>query len=259
MGVSPKLAARPIISYGGTLKTLLAIGLATAAISFANVVDISTGTASWQVFGPGVSGSVAATTLSSGETNASWAPAPTGSSWISWGSVQGTSCVVGQTPGNGCANTVFNTISGDIWTYSLTISSADLGGVTSGSLNFIFGADDSVNLFVGNEPGESWSSPDPLGCSGNPPTSAGSSQATYNCAGTVNFNASDLTGAGALTLQAYVTNAPINGCPQCGDPTAFVLEGDITTAGSSSAVPEPAALPLIGVAGFALLWIRRRR
>ncbi|MGD0298217.1 MAG: PEP-CTERM sorting domain-containing protein [Bryobacteraceae bacterium] len=240
------------------MKTLLAIGLATATISFANVVDISTGVASWQVFGPGVSGSVAATMLSTPQTNASWAPAPTGSSWISWGSVQGTSCVVGQTPGNGCANTLFNP-AGDTWDYSLTISSADLGGKTSGSLNFIFGADNAVNLFVGNEPNETWSSFNPLGCSGNPPTSAGGSQATYNnCVGTVNFNASDLTGSGSLVLEALVTNAAINGCPACGDPTGFVLEGDITTAGSSSAVPEPAALPLIGLAGVALLWIRRR-
>ncbi|HEV8039871.1 MAG TPA: PEP-CTERM sorting domain-containing protein [Bryobacteraceae bacterium] len=239
------------------MKTLLAIGVATAAISFANVVDISTGVASWQVSGPGVSGSVAATTLSTGETNGSWAPAPAGSNWISWGSVQGTSCVVGQTPGNGCANALFNS-SGDTWAYSLTINSAVLAGATAGSLNFIFGADDAVNLFVGNEPAEVWGSPNPLGCSGTPPTSAGGSQATYNnCVGTVNFNASDLTGAGGLILTGYVTNAAINGCPACGDPTGFVLEGDITT--SSSAVPEPAALPLIGVAGFALLWIRRRR
>jgi hypothetical protein len=90
-----------------------------------------------------------------------------------------------------------------------------------------------------------------------PPPGAGSSQGTYNnCVSTVNFNASDLTGAGALTLTGYVTNAAINGCPACGDPTGFVLEGDITT--TSSAVPEPAALPLIGVAGVALLWIRRK-
>jgi hypothetical protein len=240
------------------VKTLLAIGLATAAISFANVIDISTGSASWQVSGPGVSGSVAATTLNSGETNGSWAPAPTGSSWISWKSVEGTSCVIGQTPGNGCADTVFNS-AGDTWAYSLTISSAQLAGATSGSLNFIFGADNSVNLFVGNEPGETWSSPSPLGCSGTPPTSAGGSQATYNnCTGTVNFNASDLTGAGGLTLTGYVTNAAIIGCSACGDPTGFVLEGDITIAGSSSAVPEPAALPLIGVAGVALLCIRRK-
>jgi hypothetical protein len=238
------------------VKRLLAIGLATATISFANVIDISTGSASWQVSGPGVSGSIAATTLTTAETNGSWAPAPTGSSWISWSAVQGISCVVGQTPGNGCANALFNP-AGDTWAYSLTISSAQLGGVTSGSLNFIFGADDSVNLFVGNEPVEHWSSPNPLGCSGNPPTSAGGSQATYNtCVGTVNFNASDLTGAGGLNLTGYVTNAAINGCPACGDPTGFVLEGDITTA--SSAVPEPTALPLIGVAGVALLWIRRR-
>ena len=112
------------------MKTLLAIGLATAAISFANVVDISTGVASWQVSGPGVSGTVAATTLTTAQTNGSWAPAPAGSNWISWGSVQGTSCVVGQTPGNGCANALFNS-SGDIWTYSLTINSAQLAGATA--------------------------------------------------------------------------------------------------------------------------------
>lgn len=232
--------------------------LATAAISFGNTIDISTGVAGWQVSGPGVIGSVAATALGVGETNGSWAPAPTGSSWISWGSVQGTSCVVGQTPGNGCANTLFSP-GGDTWEYSLAINSAELAGVTSGSLNFIFGADNSVNLFVGNEPGKLWNSFNPLGCSGAPPTSAGGSQATYNnCTGTVHFDASDLTGAGALDLTAFVTNAAINGCPACGDTTGFVLEGAITTAGGS-AVPEPAALPIIGIAGFALLWIRRRQ
>jgi hypothetical protein len=35
----------------------------------------------------------------------------------------------------------------------------------------------------------------------------------------VHFNASDLTGAGALMLTGFVTNAAINGCPACGDPT----------------------------------------
>jgi hypothetical protein len=56
------------------------------------------------------------------------------------------------------------------------------------------------------------------------------SQATYdNCVRTVHSNASDLTGAGALMLTGFVTNAAINGCPACGDPTGFVLEGDITT------------------------------
>ena len=184
-------------------------------------------------------------------------PAPTGTSWISWSPVQGTSCVVGQTPGNGCADALFKS-SGDIWTYSLKISSAQLADATAGSLNFIFGADDSVNLFVGNEPGEFWSSPNPLGCSGAPPTSAGGSQATYdNCVRTVHFNASDLTGAGALMLTGFVTNAAINGCPACGDPTGSFSKATLPL--NSSAVPEPAALPLIGVVGVALLWIRRRR
>jgi hypothetical protein len=239
------------------VKKLLATGLATAAISFANVVDISTGVASWQVSGPGVSGIVAATTLSTAQTNGSWAPAPAGSSWISWSPVQGTSCVVGQTPGNGCADTLFNP-GGDIWTYSLAISSAELAGATAGSLNFIFGADDAVSLFVGNEAAEVWGSSNPLGCSGTPPSSAGGSQATYNnCVGTVHFNASDLSAAGALILTGYVNNAAINGCSQCGDPTGFVLEGDVIT--TSSAVPEPGMLGLLCVVGVAFLGIRRRR
>jgi hypothetical protein len=107
------------------LKNILALALVTGALSFGAAITISTGTASWDVSGPGVSGLVAATTLTTGENNGTWAPAPTGSSWLSWGAVEGTSCVVGQTPGNGCADTNFNATSGDTWAYILTVSAAE--------------------------------------------------------------------------------------------------------------------------------------
>ncbi len=83
--------------------------------------------------------------------NGTWAPPPSVSgfeSWVSFMPIQSTSCVVGQTPGNGCANPLVNAGS-DNWTYALNVSAATLG-VTSGDLNFIFGADDQPLLAVGN-------------------------------------------------------------------------------------------------------------
>jgi hypothetical protein len=240
------------------LKNMLALGLMTGALSFGAAITISTGTANWDVSGPGVSGLVAATTLTTGENNGAWAPAPTGSSWLSWGAVEGTSCVVGQTPGNGCADTNFNATSGDTWTYILTVSAAVLGA-TSGTANFVFGADNSVSLFLGNEAPQT-AGFNPLGCSNTGgATSAGDTQGSYSaCTTTISFNAADLNGDGSLTLEGIVSNAPIGGCPACGNPTGFVLEGDILT-GSTSVVPEPGTFGLMGVAGLALLGIRRRR
>lgn len=241
------------------MKNIIALGLMTGVLSFGTTISIDTGTASWQVDGPGTGGAVAATTLTTGETNGTWAQAPTGSSWISWGAVEGTSCVVGQTPGNGCAHTNFNP-SGDIWAYTLTITAASLGA-TSGTANFVFGADSSVNVFIGNEPEQAWSGADPLGCSNTGgATSAGSTQGSYSgCTTTVSFNASDLNGDGSLSFTAYVTNAPIGGCPACGNPTGFVLDGDVLTGASTLATPEPGTFGLMSVAGLALLGIRRRR
>jgi hypothetical protein len=253
------------------LRFAIGVGLATSA--FGAVINISTGTnnANWQVSGPGIAVPITATSLTVAQQNGTWAPAPisispiSGANWVSFGSAQGTSCVVGQAPGNGCANAL-NNPSGDLWVYTLTISSGALGGATSGTLNFIFGADNRVNLFVGNEPGENWNGGsntngtgyNPLGCSGNPPTSAGNTQANYNnCVGTVSFNASDLI-AGALTLTANVNNDPIPGCPTCGDPTGFVLEGTLAP-NAASAVPEPATFGLMALAGLAGLALRRRR
>ena len=239
--------------------------MATAAISFASTIDISTGVAGWQVFVPG-SGLVAATSLTAAQQNGTWASAPAGSAWVSWSAVQGASCVVGQTPGNGCANTLINP-AGDIWTYTLTITAASLGS-TSGNLNFIFGADNRVNLFVGNSAsGLVWNGGsntngtgfNPLGCSGTPPTSAGNTQATYNnCTGTVGFNPADLNGDGSLTLTAFTFNDPIPGCAACGNPTGFILEGDILT-GASTSVPEPGSFGLMGAASLALFALRRIR
>ena len=195
------------------MKTILqfALGSAFAAAAFGGVINISTGTnnANWQVSGPGVVGTVAATSLTVAQQNGTWAPGPisispiSGANWVSWGSIQGTSCVVGQTPGNGCANTLFN-VNGDAWTYSLNITAAALGS-TSGTLNFIFGADNRVSLLTGNNSvAEVWNGGsnvngtgfNPLGCSGTPPTSAGNTQAQYNnCTGTVGFSAANLNGS----------------------------------------------------------------
>jgi hypothetical protein len=102
------------------MRRIVAIGLAAAGITFGGIINLSTGTnnANWQISGPGVSGTVAATSLTVAQQNGTWAPAPisispiSGANWLSWSNVQGTSCVVGQTPGNGCASTLFNT-SGD--------------------------------------------------------------------------------------------------------------------------------------------------
>lgn len=240
------------------MKLTFAVGFIAGSFCFGNGYDISTYNGFWQVSGPGVTGSVASTSLDLAGTNGAWAP--TGPSlWRSWGAQQGTSCVIGQTPGDGCANPLFNP-SGDIWTYTLTLSASDLEGATSGTLNFVFGGDTFVTLAIGNEPVETWNQGGTLGgfgdlgCSGNPPASAGNSPASYqSCVNTVSFASDDLIG-GALTLTATVTNSPIPGCPACGDPTGFVLQGELITQS-----PEPGTFVLVCAAGFALLSIRRCR
>jgi len=238
------------------------LGMAAVATSFGATIDISTGSAAWGVFVPG--GSLISATSVAG--NGAWAPAPAGSSWVSFGADQSTSCVIGQTPGTGCASTLINP-AGDIWTYQLIISAASLGA-TSGTLNFIFGSDNRVNLFVGSAAGalvwdggnsSNGTGFNPLGCSANPPTSAGNTQATYNlCTSTVAFGAGQLNGDGSLTLTAYNFNDPsIPACPACGNPTGFVLEGDILT--GAAATPEPATFGLVALAGLAGLALRRKR
>ena len=236
--------------------------VATCACVSGGMIDVSTGTAPWQVFVPG-SGSISVVPVS---PNGTWAPAPAGSSWVSFDLFQSTSCVVGQTPGNGCANTIINP-DGDLWSYFLTISAADLAA-TSGSLNFVFGSDNRVNLFVGDtSSAQVWNGGNPtngagfnpLGCSALPaPTDAGSTQASYsNCTTTVSFGATNLNPDGSLTLIAYNFNDPIPGCPDCGDPTGFILQGDLLT--STALAPEPSTFSLIGLVGFfwlLLYWMR---
>jgi len=243
------------------------LGMAAVATSFGATIDISTGSAAWQVYLPSAGSVVAVTSVS---PNGTWAPAPSGSSWVSYGANESISCGVGQTPGNGCAHTLINP-SGDTWAYQLTISAATLGDV-AGTLNFIFGSDNRVNLFIGNTPSALvWNGGsntngtgfNPLGCSGTPPTSAGNTQAEYNnCTGTVSFGAGQLNGDGSLTLIAYNYNDPIVGvggvpCPACGDPTGFVLEGTALT--GAAATPEPATFGLVALAGLAGLALRRKR
>ena len=127
---------------------IITLGLAAAAGAFGAVIDIGTGigNAPWQVFDPSL-GFVPATSLSTAQQNGAWAPPPTGSDWVSFGSNQGTSCSVGQTPGNGCASTLLNP-AGDTWQYVLNISAAQLGA-TSGTVNFVFGAQDVSSRFGG--------------------------------------------------------------------------------------------------------------
>jgi hypothetical protein len=243
------------VLFAPLIKRLLSCALAMAAgvTAFGASINIDTGVASWEVFGPGT-GELAAVSVS---PNGSWAPAPTGSSWVSFSSVASTSCVVGQTPGNGCANTLINP-GGDVWEYSLTLSAATLGA-TSGHVSFVFGADDQVNMFVGNEPVQIWSGANPLGCSGTTsPSSAGGTN-PYTCNTSITFNASDLNGDGSLTLTAFVLNDPIPDCPACGDPTGFVLDGTLTSGAVGGPVPEPLTFGLVGFAGVAGWAIRRRR
>ena len=251
------------VRFASLIKRLLSCALAMAAgvTAFGASINIDTGVADWEVFVPGT-GDIAAVSVS---PNGAWAPAPTGSSWVSFSSVASTSCVVGQTPGNGCANTLTNP-SGDIWAYTLTVSAATLGA-TSGQLSFVFGADNRVSLFAGNEPAQIWNGGsttngtgfNPLGCSGTPnPSSAGGTN-PYTCNTSITFNASDLNGDGSLTLTAYVYNDPIPDCPACGDPTGFVLDGTLTSGAVGSPVPEPLTFGLVGFAGVAGWAIRRRR
>jgi hypothetical protein len=74
------------------MKSFLALVLAMAAAAsvFGTTIDISTGVAAWQVFTQG-SGFVPATVLTVAQQNGTWAPAPSGSEWVSFGSTQGTS------------------------------------------------------------------------------------------------------------------------------------------------------------------------
>jgi hypothetical protein len=251
------------------LKTLV-FGLAATASAFGGVIDISTGTgnAPWQVLVP-VLGFVPATSLATAQQNGTWAPPPTGSNWVSFGSDQGTSCVIGQTAGNGCASALLNP-GGDTWEYALNISAAQLGA-TSGTLNFLFGADDSVNLFVGGGPGATseigqlWNQGPglgafaDLGCSAVAgPTNGGNTQASYaTCTTALTFDPSFLNTDGSLTIDAFVFNAPIIGCPACGDASGFVLSGEITT--GASAAPEPRTFLLVALAGLAGYTANQRR
>lgn len=153
-----------------------------------------------------------------------------------------------------------------MWLFELSISAADLGA-TSGSLSFVFGADDRVQLFVGNGGTEQdWGSlsplqegSNPLGCSANGgPTSAGSSN-PYSCLTSVTFDAANLNGDGSLTLFAYDDNDPIGGCPACGDPSGFVLAGTLSPGGSLTSVPEPLTLSLFGAGLAGAVAMRRRK
>jgi hypothetical protein len=244
----------------------VALGLAVSASTFAAAIDIDTGFAPWMVTGPGYTGPAIVVSA----PNGTWAPAPAGASWVSWGANESVSCAVGQLPGNGCASTNFNP-NGDTWVYTLNIA-AGLLGATSGDLNFVFGGDDSVEAFVGGGPGATsfttqiWNQGGSLGafaqlgCSNaaQGATNAGSSQTSYNaCTTTIPFDATFLNTDGSLTITAFDFNAPISGCPTCGNPTGFVLGGDALTGLSDS--PEPATFGVVALAGLAGFMLRRKR
>jgi PEP-CTERM motif len=238
----------------------LALGLAVAASTFGANINITSGApgVTWTVTGPNGSGVNGANAVVVSATNSTWAAAPTGSNWISWGAVQGTSCVVGQTPGTGCANTLFNA-AGDTWIYTLTISAATLGS-TFGTANIVFGGDDKVNLFVGvNQQIQATSTPgyNPIYCAApGGATSAGNTN-PYSCGASIAFTAANLNGDGSLTISLFDTNIPISGCPGCGDPTGVVISGVVNS--GVALTPEPATLGLVTLAGIAGLALRRRK
>lgn len=247
------------------MKRIFPIALAMVSVGtiFGATINLNTGVASWQVFAQGNGGIISAIVVS---PNGAWAPAPLGSSWVSYGAQQSTSCTGNQVPGSGCASANFNS-GGDILTYTLTISAAALGA-TSGSLNYVFGSDSRVNLFVGNNSSnQNWGGTaptgngfNPLGCSGTPVTSAGNTQTTYNnCLGIVTFSAANLNQDGSLTLTAYSFNDPIVGCAAaaCGNPTGFILEGTVVT--GAAPTPEPATFGLVGMASLVGLAVRRMK
>lgn len=255
----------------------LTLAFATTAPVMADTVNISTGVADWEVSGPlmtigslgfavptNVPTFVPATALTTAQQNAAWAPAPTGSNWVSWGPLEGTSCVVGQTPGNGCAYITSGGTS-DTWTYELTISAAELGG-TSGQLSFVFGGDDNVSLFAGVgstaqvwNGGSGFNGAEFLACSNSAgSTLAGATQGAYgSCTSSIDFGANNLNADGSLTLTADVVNKAVAGCPACGDPTGFVLNGNIVTGTATTNTPEPSSLMMLGAGLLGLAGSKR--
>lgn len=246
------------------IKTILLLGIATLASvaaqkTFAASINITTGTAAWQQMLNG-SGS-GFNSVVSVSPNPSWAPAPTGSSWVSFGTIQSISCTISQTPGTNCASPTVNT-GGDVWTYQLNITAAQLGGATSGSLNFLLGSDNRVSFTIGNGSvalvwnggsntnGTGFTA---LGCSApGGLTNAGSTN-PYSCTTSITFGPSQLNGDGSLTLRALNYNDPIPSvnnpnvaCTACGNPTGFLLAGTLTT----PSIPEPATFSLVSLAGL---------
>ena len=223
------------------MKIFLSLALGAASVTaFGAIFNINTGVANWQYNLP--NSTTGSAVMAS--ANGTWAPAPTGSAWVSFGPNEGISCIVGQTPGNGCASSNFS-INGDVITYTLTFSAATLGA-TSGTFSAIFGADNRVQLNVGvNSLAQvnNGTAYNPLSCA----TAAGATSAgntnPYSCP-TVAFNASVLNPDGSLTITALDFNDFVRG----GNPSGFVLAGTIRT--GAQVVPEPATIGMVGLVGI---------
>jgi len=215
----------------------IAAGLALAATTFAATISTGTpGGAAWTVYNP-ATGTFVHHQMLPRRTGLGQG---TGSLSVgSYGAIEGTSCVVGQTPGNGCAHT-FDQPQRDIWTYQLVISAAtcrDLGNVEPSSS----GSDNRVSMFVATTRRILiWR----LWANGN----------GFNplCNGTATYAPANLNGDGSLTITAYDYNDPmVPACPGCGNPSGFIVSAPSPLAPRTRGTATFGLVALAGVAGLA--------
>src|SRR5579863_5166886 len=105
----------------------LALGVAVAASTFVAAIDLDTGFANWQYYSSAAGGfvpvvSVSPTVDSSGGNSPApvapgWAPAPSGSSLVSFSSLEATGCGGASTPGASCAAPTVSQTGSDMWYY----------------------------------------------------------------------------------------------------------------------------------------------
>lgn len=256
------------------LISLCGLGLIGALSAFCASITLNTGQALWMVTPPSGGSTMQALAVS---PNAAWVTPPAGASWVSWSSVQSLSCTAsgaGSTIGTDCANGLYTPAGPDVAVYSLTFTSAQLGGATSGALTLSFAADNRLALNVGqNSATYSWSgSPanntngqgyTALGCA----TGAGATGPASggNCQ-SILFNASNLSANGSLTLTVYDFNDPLPafGAPGTapqgfGNPSGLLMVGSLTTnTNDIQSIPEPATLGLTTAGLAALAFFKKR-